>query len=63
VMGLLTLALEGVVPISHAVTGIITGTFGAGLPFIAGGIIVLGSTLLALSQPRLRGFELGGPKR
>jgi MFS family permease len=63
VMGLLTLALEGVVPISHAVTGIITGYFGAGLPFIAGGIIVLGSTLLALSQPRLRGFELSGPKR
>jgi MFS family permease len=63
VMGLLTLSLEGVVPISHALTGFITGPFGAGLPFIGGGIIVLGSTLLALSQPRLRGFELGSPKR
>jgi len=58
VMGLLTLALEGVVPISHALTGFLTGPLGAELPFIAGGIVVLGSTLLALSQPRLRGFEL-----
>lgn len=63
VMGLLTLALEGVVPISHTLTGFITGPFGAGLPFIGGGVIVLGSTLLALSQPRLRGFELGAPDR
>ncbi|WP_152365200.1 MFS transporter [Microlunatus speluncae] len=58
VMGLLTLALEGVVPISHALTGLLTGPFGASVPFIGGGVIVLGSTLLALSQKRLRGFEL-----
>lgn len=63
VMGLLTLALEGVVPISHALTGLLTGPFGAGLPFVAGGVIVLGSTLLALSQKRLRGFELPRSKK
>lgn len=58
VMGLLTLALEGVVPISHALTGLLTGPFGAELPFVAGGVIVLGATVLALSQPRIRSFEV-----
>ncbi|MFC7619664.1 MFS transporter [Microlunatus sp. GCM10028923] len=63
VMGLLSLALEGVVPISNWLTGFLTGPFGAKLPFICGGIIVLGSTLLALSQPRLRRFELAHQQR
>jgi MFS family permease len=58
VMALLSLCIEGVVPISFAGTGLLAGAFGAHATFIVGGLIIVATTAAACTRPRLRTFQL-----
>jgi hypothetical protein len=58
VMALVSLSVEGVVPLSFAATGVLAGLVGPEPVFFAGGGVILVTTALAFLRPRLRSFEL-----
>jgi MFS family permease len=61
VMALVSLSVEGVVPLSFAATGVLAGVLGPESVFFAGGAVILLTTGLAFLRPRLRSFELIRP--
>ena len=58
VMALLSLSIEGVVPISFAGTGVLTALLGARATFAIGGAIIVVTTLVACTRRPLRSFQL-----
>lgn len=61
VMALLSLSVEGVVPISYAATGVLAARFGVPATFLTGGCVILVTTALACSRRRLRSCQLTDP--
>jgi MFS family permease len=61
VMALVSLSIEGVVPLSFAAAGVLAGLAGPESTLFAGGGIILLTTVAAFLRPRLRSFELSRP--
>lgn len=58
VMALLSLSVEGVVPISFSATGLLVGRIGAHSTFVVGGLFIVVAAALASTRPALRSFQL-----
>lgn len=63
VMGLLSLSIEGVVPLSFAAAGALAGAVSVQATFAVGGVVILLTTAIACSRPRLRTFQLTPPNQ
>ncbi len=61
VMALLSISIEGVVPLSYALTGLLADFTGARATFAVGGVIILATAALAVTRPAVRSFELVRP--
>ena len=58
VMALLSLSVEGVVPISLAGSGLLTATLGANATIMIGGTVAIATTVVAATRPALRTLQL-----
>ena len=58
VMALLSLSVEGVVPISLAVSGLLTATLGANATIMIGGTLAIATTVVVATRPALRHLQL-----
>lgn len=58
VMALLSLSVEGMVPISYAATGVLAARVGVSATFLVGGCVILAATALACSRRSLRSCQL-----
>ena len=58
VMALLSLSVEGVVPISLAVSGLLTATLGANATIMIGGTVAIATTVVVATRPALRTLQL-----
>ena len=58
VMALLSLSVEGVVPISLAASGLLTATLGANATIMIGGTVAIATTVVAATRPALRTLQL-----
>jgi MFS family permease len=63
VMALLSLSVEGVVPISLAVSGLLTATLGANATITIGGTVAIVTTVVVATRPALRTLQLTPPDR
>lgn len=61
VMGLLSLSIEGVVPLSFTAAGVSAGLLGPRTTLVLGGLVILVTTALAAVRPQLRSFQLVDP--
>ena len=54
VMSILSFSSLAAVPVTYAVTGLVTDRLSAAVPFFGGGVLVLAAALLAVLSPRVR---------
>jgi MFS family permease len=63
VMGALTFSNRAAVPVTFAVTGLVTGLSNAQVPFLAGGLLVLLAATVAFANPQVRQLSMEAQDR